>query len=87
MRLKVSYLQMHGKDALDIQVHSFLLHAIYGCVIFSLLETWKPNEVILTYGERINFLPGNFNLKIYSFKHSNWVELHVLYYKEHGFSR
>lgn len=41
---------LHGKDALDIQVHSFLLHAIYGCVIFSLLETWKPNEVILTYG-------------------------------------
>ena len=62
---------LHGKDALDIQVHSFLLHAIYGCVIFSLLETWKPNEVILTYGERINFLPGNFNLKIYSFKYSN----------------
>lgn len=41
---------LHGKDPLDIQVHTFLLNAIYGCVIFSLLETWKPNEVILTYG-------------------------------------
>ena len=43
---------LHGKDMLDIQVHTFLLNAIYGCVIFSILEYFRPNEILFTYGKQ-----------------------------------
>jgi len=41
---------LHSRDLIDIQVHTYLLNAIYGCVIFALLETFRPNEIIFTYG-------------------------------------
>jgi hypothetical protein len=41
---------LHSRDALDIHVHVLLVYAIYGCVLFTALEIYKPNQILFTYG-------------------------------------
>lgn len=41
---------LHSRHALDIHVHVLLVYSIYGCVIFSILETYNKNEIIFAYG-------------------------------------
>ena len=41
---------LHSRFPLDIHVHVLLVYSIWGCVIFSVLETYRPNEVIFAYG-------------------------------------
>lgn len=41
---------LHGRNEMDILVHTLLLYAIAGCIISGVLECWKPENVIFTYG-------------------------------------
>lgn len=41
---------LHSRHMLDIHLHTLLVYAIYGCVICSILESYKPNEIIFCYG-------------------------------------
>jgi len=41
---------LHGRSDIEILVHTLLLYAIGGCIISGVLECWKPNNVIFTYG-------------------------------------
>jgi hypothetical protein len=45
---------LHSRAPLDIHVHTLLVYAIYGCVIFSILEAYDPSNILFTYG-RIMF--------------------------------
>ena len=50
---------LHGRDDLDIHIHTLLVIAIYGCVFTSILEYSNPQNVIFTYGRIIfTFLQG-----------------------------
>jgi hypothetical protein len=50
---------LHGRDDLDIHIHTLLVIAIYGCVFTSILEYSNPHNVIFTYGRIIfTFLQG-----------------------------
>ncbi len=44
---------LHSRHALDIHLHQLLVLAIYGCVLSSCLEAYKPNQVLFTYGRII----------------------------------
>lgn len=41
---------LHSRHMLDIHLHTLLVYAIYGCVIFCILETYKPEQILFTYG-------------------------------------
>jgi hypothetical protein len=41
---------LHSREPLDIHVHTLLVYAIEGCVAFTCLEFFKPNEILFTYG-------------------------------------
>lgn len=41
---------LHSREPLDVHIHSLLLYAIEGCVIFTCLEFIKPTEIMFTYG-------------------------------------
>ena len=45
---------LHGRDALDIHVHTLLVHSILGCILCTALEIWRPTQILFTYG-RIAF--------------------------------
>ena len=45
---------LHGRDILDVHVHTLLVIAILGCIIFAILETIYADQILLTYG-RIAF--------------------------------
>lgn len=42
---------LHSRHMLDIHLHTLLTYAIYGCVFFAFLETYRPEEVIFSYGK------------------------------------
>ena len=46
---------LHGRDEIDVTLHKLLVTSIYGCILFSILEAIKPNEILFTYG-RILFI-------------------------------
>lgn len=41
---------LHGKEPVDAYLHVLLVYAIMGCVIFCMLETYDPTQVLFTYG-------------------------------------
>jgi hypothetical protein len=41
---------LHGKAALEIYLHVLLVYAVFACAIFSLLEIYRPHQIIFTYG-------------------------------------
>ena len=41
---------LHGKDALEVFLHTYLLYSILGCFMFSCLEIFNPREILFTYG-------------------------------------
>ena len=45
---------LHSRDMLDIHVHTLLVFAINGCVVFCALEMYDPTQILFTYG-RITF--------------------------------
>lgn len=57
---------IHGRDMLDMHLHTYLVYAIYGCVVTSTLEAIYPRQIIFTYG-RILFviLQGNHSFVSY----------------------
>lgn len=50
---------LHGRDQLDIQLHTLLVLAIYGCVFSCILEYMNPHNVLYTYSRILfTFLQG-----------------------------
>ncbi len=41
---------LFGRDDLDIMVHTLLLYAIYGCIVFTVAEMTHPTQVLLSLG-------------------------------------
>jgi hypothetical protein len=41
---------LHGKDPLDVHLHTLLVYSILGCFMFSCFETFYPREILFTYG-------------------------------------
>ena len=41
---------LHAREPLDVHIHSLLVYAIAGCVIFICLEFSNPNQILFTYG-------------------------------------
>ena len=50
---------LHGRDDLDVHIHTLLVITIYACVFTSIFEYINPNNVIFTYGRiAFTFLQG-----------------------------
>ncbi len=41
---------LFGRDNLDIMVHTLLLYAVYGCIIFTIAEMARPTQVLFSLG-------------------------------------
>lgn len=41
---------LHGKAALEINLHVILIYAVFGCIITSALEIYNPKQILFTYG-------------------------------------
>ena len=41
---------LHSKEPLEVHVHVLLVYAVYGCIIFCVLEYVNPKEIMYTYG-------------------------------------
>jgi hypothetical protein len=41
---------LHSRHPLDIHVHVLLVYAIYGCVLFTILEIYDETQILFTYG-------------------------------------
>lgn len=41
---------LHSRAPLDIRLHVLLVYAIFGCVLFAVLEIIRPQQVLFTYG-------------------------------------
>ena len=41
---------LHSREPLDIHVHVLLVYAVYGCILFCVLEYVNPKEIMYTYG-------------------------------------
>ena len=59
---------LHGRSPLDIQLHTFLVYAIYGCVVSGILECYKPNQILFTYTRIFFTILQGIISKIYFFK-------------------
>ncbi len=41
---------LHGKDPLEIHIHTLLVYTILGCVFCGVFEMIFTNEILFTYG-------------------------------------
>ena len=41
------FFHTHGREPLDVHIHTLLVIAIMGCALSTLVETWRPNDVRL----------------------------------------
>lgn len=41
---------LHGKELIDVYIHTLLVYAVFGCVFFCCLEAYNPRQVMFTYG-------------------------------------
>lgn len=41
---------LHSREPLDIHLHVLLLIAVFGCILFSVLQILWPGQVLFTYG-------------------------------------
>ena len=41
---------LHGREPLDVHLHTLLVYSVEGCIIFTCLEFIKPTEILFTYG-------------------------------------
>jgi hypothetical protein len=46
----IFYSHSKGHEGLEMHVHTLLVFAIFGCIVMAVLETYKPNEIMFTYG-------------------------------------